>query len=307
MMTRRLGVSIALSIVSAVALASAADALCSGGTMLRVSGQPGIIIDQSLPGPDYTKDCVASAVDDTVAVTAQGAAPSAGSYCAQASGGFQGTSPLAAAPCDDGMATGEWRFMDGMVLLSLESTTQHADADNWTLKLHGEPMPPEECAVVIPTAETSGKNGELPVDVLSAIVCEDGDEKVGSVRICNDNGPAFVAEAENMSTVLKRFREVTHMGIDFLCQNARMRGEGGGPIIIDLCFPLNDDGTATVEPYDEEPVVRLPLNNLPPCGGRNMAPTMTEWGLVSLSVGLLAVGTLFLRRRERGTPALRRL
>lgn len=250
-MARRFLWTVAFSTVLVAASSTSwATAGCrAGGEPLLFSGQPGIIIDQ-FGLPDYGQDCVARAFDTTLPpATSETNNSMSGSFCAEANGGFQ--DPLRASVCDNGSASGDWQIMDGMVLINLNSAFGDV-----TVKMHGNPEPPDCPVEQGGLGGAAGVNGDLPIDLLSAVVCEDG-EKIGSVKLCDNAGPAYVAEAENMSVVLKRAVPSSNMGINFLCQNARMRGESGAPIIVNLCFPLNPDGSADVGP-EGEPAVRFP-------------------------------------------------
>jgi len=267
------------------------SAQCTG-LQLLFSGQQGIIVDQ-FALPDYGQDCVLRAFDTTPPPVMNGDSALQGTFCAVGNGGF--AHPLRANICDNGMATGSYKLGNGMAEASL--TSPFGDV---TVKAHGEPTPPE-CPELNGLGTTAGQP-TLPIDLISAVACQEG-EKIGSVVLCDSNGPAFKAEAENLTTVIKRWVPTPNLGIDFLCQNARMRGESGAPIIVNLCLPLRDDGTADFGPEGTS-AVRFPLNNLPACSNRAAAPTLSEWGLIAAALGLLVLGTLILRWRERVAPAL---
>lgn len=270
---------------------------CTGQPLL-FSGQQGIIVDQ-FALPDFSQDCVLRAFDTTPPPppgTGGAMGGVQGTFCALGNGGF--SHPLRANICANGMATGSYDLGNGMAVVALTSPF-----GNVTIKAHGQPTPPE-CPMPngASQAGTGGGLLVLPIDLVSAVACQDG-EKIGSVVLCDDNGPAFKAEAENLSVVIKRWVSSPNLGINFFCQNARMRGESGAPIIVNLCLPLRVDGTADVG-VDSMLGVRFPLNALPPCTGREAAPTLTEWGLLAVAFGLLVFGTLVLRWRERVAPAL---
>jgi hypothetical protein len=71
------------------------------------------------------------------------------------------------------------------------------------------------------------------------------------------------------------------------------------PVLLDAYIPVTSGHEITVA-LDSAPndlLLDIDLDELPPCRGRQAAPTLTEWGLLVLATALLSGGTWMLRRR----------
>lgn len=69
----------------------------------------------------------------------------------------------------------------------------------------------------------------------------------------------------------------------------------------DAYVRINSNRTLTLAGSDSPNalLINIDLNNLPPCGGRTTAPSLTEWGLAAMTAALLVIG-VWLAGRRRG-------
>jgi hypothetical protein len=99
-----------------------------------------------------------------------------------------------------------------------------------------------------------------------------------------------------------RFERISSDGTPYNCVAAPLPVETGGTEIFDICVPVDGLGNSQISLGDKIIAIIPFSGRLNQCGERNMAPTLGQWGLVSLAVLLLLAG-VYLLRRGRGFGA----
>jgi hypothetical protein len=124
----------------------------------------------------------------------------------------------------------------------------------------------------------------------------------GSGQICSAGGPAVEITGDDGVKVLFAIvpfpdaQNPTHMCV----HNVPVQLTAGGKVLRTVCFPVRNGMTDfALGSTPDDPFAIIAFDSLPPCGPRAEAPSMSEWGLIVLTLGLLAVGTWV--RGRRGT------
>jgi len=123
----------------------------------------------------------------------------------------------------------------------------------------------------------------------------------GSGRVCSAGGPAAEVTGDDGVKVLFALvpfpdaQNPTHMCV----HNVPVQLAVGGKVLRTVCFPVRNGMTDfALSSAPEAPFAIIPFASLPACGSRTGAPSMSEWGLMVLTLGLLAVGSWLPGRRR---------
>jgi hypothetical protein len=124
-------------------------------------------------------------------------------------------------------------------------------------------------------------------------------QRSGFGQVCNAGGPAAQITGDDGVTVLRELRPFpnsqspTHMCVDDVPVQLLL----GGKVMRTACFPVSN-GMTPLSVGDGDPFAIIDFTALAGCAGGKGAPTMSEWGLIALMAGLLAIGTWTLGRRR---------
>jgi len=128
--------------------------------------------------------------------------------------------------------------------------------------------------------------------------------ELANVLPCAANGPAAVVRVPGVTSFLVQMsfftdnNNQTYVRVPQLTFG-RTAPNLNVPVQLDAYIPITSGHAITVA-LDSAPndlLVDIDLDELPACGMRTAAPTLTEWGLFVLATGLLIGGILVLRRR----------
>lgn len=120
---------------------------------------------------------------------------------------------------------------------------------------------------------------------------------------CNAGGPAV-----EIATISGR-RVVTNLTFvgdpaTHACVKIPFELTDGSKKLLDACVPLTASGDITYASGPDEPFAVSPLTGLVSCGGRNTAPSVSDFGLVALGLALLGAGAWTLGRRRGFSASL---
>ena len=127
---------------------------------------------------------------------------------------------------------------------------------------------------------------------------------IANVSPCTANGPAAVVRVPGATSFLVQTSFFTDSNDQTYVVAPQLTfGQTAPnlnvPVQLNAYIPVTSDRRITVA-LDIAPndlLLDIDLDALPPCGGRQAAPTLTEWGLLILATALLSGGTWMLRRR----------
>jgi hypothetical protein len=156
-----------------------------------------------------------------------------------------------------------------------------------------------------PVAIDLSITGATPVTANAASVFRfDVMAGIGEGRLIAD-GPAAALDVElpNLTTVRFGFTRRNQAGQDYQCTRIPFRTINGMPLeLFDLCLPVVND--VAVVALADDPTQRLLRISFRTGAGARGAPTLTEVGLLSAAVALLATGAVGMRRSRRFAAAL---
>jgi len=160
-----------------------------------------------------------------------------------------------------------------------------------------------------PSAATTNQDGSGPLKITAGVVFQTTfitPFESGSGQVCSAGGPTAQITGDDGVTVLRQLVTVQDGSNSYMCaHNVPVELLGGGFVFKTACFPVRNGGADfALENTPDTPFVVIDFSSLPGCGRLTGAPTMTEWGLITLMLALLAFGTWTLGRRP-GFSALR--
>lgn len=125
---------------------------------------------------------------------------------------------------------------------------------------------------------------------------------VGSAELCNAGGPAIRIMDFTGTPYVTRLTSLLSNQVSYLCAMAPLPLMGGGIEMFNVCTPVDTSGQSliTLEDGESVPTTLLPFRNGLAACGAEMAPTLSQVGLIALSLLLLAGGTWGLRRTSLG-------
>lgn len=150
--------------------------------------------------------------------------------------------------------------------------------------------------------------GTAPINLRSGAIFGFGGVLKGSGVVCSAGGPAAQITDDGGNTVLRELtpfpnaQNPTHMCV----ANIPVELASGGIVLRMGCFPVAGGvSPLALSGSPEAPVAQIDFENLASCAGRGTrAPTVSEWGLIGLVLGLLVGGTWMLARRPRFADSL---
>ena len=158
-------------------------------------------------------------------------------------------------------------------------------------------FPPMEVELI---DEFNGPPDGFPMSITEVVVTGGNDQLLFSMRPCSDGGPSLEIKAAGGTSVLVELEQYpdstnpTHLKMSGLPFELAAPGLGT-QVSRDAYFPIaNRALTGKVAGTNTE-VLDASIDGLQPCG-RTSAPTASQWTLIALMVGLLAVGTAGLGR-----------
>jgi hypothetical protein len=142
----------------------------------------------------------------------------------------------------------------------------------------------------------------------ATIELEDGTpaEETAGGSICTQGGPAVIVRATDGTTMLFPLELFPSASAPSYLKAPRipLADSTGEKMFVDGYIPVTPEGKITVmREGATTSIVEIDLADLDPCGGPGV-PTMNEFGLIALMLGLLAGGVLVLRRRPAFANAL---
>ena len=189
---------------------------------------------------------------------------------------------------------------NGEVVISFAGQSASAAAAS------GKAIAPQFPAVVSEATVAEG----LPPDAMGKGF---GGQVIGQGLLCNEGGLAAKATVRGVSGMV-RFGDVLIGGVGYKCASLPFQVYDSdvnqeSTQMLPLCFPgANPGGGNPSFAYEGSgmPLVELQVMGLPGCGVPG-APTASAWTLLAMATGLLAVGTVMLRRQRRFANALPRV
>jgi len=283
---RRIGTAIAVLLLSGILAgkATAISVIFSGSTAM-------VIIDGDGDGPDAT-DCryLVDFTDPLLTITPVQDA----------------TNPIRA-------CTGT---KSGSLFFGSDSSSDFAVADlnTTTSEASGAspPLPPLAGLLNVPIqieliAESFGPPDGLPLEINQIdLQSLETSQEFATAFVCTAGGPTLQLRMPPGGpaillplTPYPSAQNPTHLRVASL-PFERAAPNLGSFTFLDVYLPLaNGADTAALASSPESLLVNVVLSALRPCAGRMATPTMTEWGLVTLVLAMLALGSWRLGRRRR--------
>ena len=142
----------------------------------------------------------------------------------------------------------------------------------------------------------------VPLTITAGVVTQDLiGVRSGFGQVCTAGGPAVEITGDDGVKVLRALEPFpssgspTHMCV----RNVPVQLASDGFVFRTACFPVENGVTNFALASDPEvTLARIDFTELPPCGAVRGAPTVSEWGLIVMMLGLLSAGVWTLSRRR---------